>query len=180
MNYSPHSPLATGGFLEFVGMASIRSQTELGADGAGLATSISLLIRRANRRLAADTEKFLPEGLSMANFRVCFTLWAVGPLEPHRIAEASLMSRAAVSAARKMLESQGLVKAQNSASDQRSIVLSLTERGRALTENVHRQNVVNTEGKLSVLSVHEQHLLMGLLGKIADGHSQQQLDGKAP
>ncbi|MEV4688612.1 MarR family winged helix-turn-helix transcriptional regulator [Microbacterium sp. LWH3-1.2] len=104
----------------------------------------------------------------MANFRVCFTLWAAGPLEPHRVAHASLMSRAAVSAARKMLEAQELVTAETSAADQRSIVLSLTPKGVALTEEIHAKNLAITERYLAVLSRSEQHILMGLLGKVAD------------
>ena len=171
MNQVPQSGRPDENFLTFVDMASERSRASLGKDGSGLATPISLLIRRLNRRMAADSERLLPDGLSMANFRVCFTLWAAGPLEPHRVAQASLMSRAAVSAARKMLEAHQLVTAETSASDQRSIVLSLTPKGVALTEEIHAKNLAITEQYLAVLSPSEQHVLVGLLGKVADSSS---------
>lgn len=71
-----------------------------------------------------------------------------------------------------MLEAQGLVTAEGSTADQRSIVLSLTPKGIALTEEIHGRNVARTETYLAALSPSEQHILLGLLGKVADNSSE--------
>lgn len=160
--------LPDDGFLEFVSLATRRTRQEFGDADEGLALPISLLLRRVSRRMATETERELlvPEGLNWASFRVCFTLWAAGPLEPHRVAVMSSMSRAAVSAARKALQGRGFVETTGSASDMRSIVLSLTPSGAAFTAEVHRRNLELSADHLRNLSSAEQHILFGLLAKV--------------
>lgn len=160
--------LPDDGFLDFIDLVTRRTRLEFGDSSPGMSLPISLLLRRVSRRMATETERQLlvPEGLNWASFRVCFTLWAAGPLEPHRVAVISSMSRAAVSAARKALEERGFVETTGSSFDQRSIVLSLTADGATFTADVHRRNIVLSEERLANLSTAEQYVLFGLLSKV--------------
>ena len=153
-------------FLEFVKLAGDRTAAELGHLGSGPAVLLTLLTRRATRQLADSDSVLLPDGLTWAGFRVCFTLWVAGPLEPHRLASLTSMSRAAVSAARKTIESRQLVTSVGSSTDQRSILLSLTPQGTDLVREIHEGAMRNATAALKALTLPEQHMLVGLLGKL--------------
>ncbi|UOR01605.1 hypothetical protein MUN77_16025 [Leucobacter allii] len=155
------------GFLDFVAEAEERARTELGPLGAGPAGAIGLLIRRVTKLMSVEAEHELQlDGLTWASFRVCFDLWVGGPQEPHRIAARTSMSRAAVSGAYKSLVASGYATTADSPTDQRSIVISLTDSGAELTAGIYRRHLEITEGWLSPLSTPEQQILLGLLGKV--------------
>ncbi|CAH0146974.1 MULTISPECIES: MarR family winged helix-turn-helix transcriptional regulator [Microbacterium] len=153
-------------FLDFVKLAGDRTAAELGHLGSGPTVLLTLLTRRVTRQLADSDSVVLPDGLTWAGFRVCFALWVAGPLEPHRLASLTSMSRAAVSAARKPLESRQLVTSVGSSTDQRSILLSLTPQGADLVLEIHERAMRNATEALNALTLPEQHLLVGLLGKV--------------
>ena len=67
------------------------------------------------------------------------------------------------------LERRGLVRRTPSDSDRRSVELSLTAAGRKLVDMVKPQILAHESFVLSVLSVHERHLFLGLLGKLDEG-----------
>ncbi|MGX9901271.1 MarR family transcriptional regulator [Arthrobacter sp. SA17] len=75
------------------------------------------------------------------------------PLEPHRLASFTSMSRAAISAARKALEAQQLVTSVASSTDQRSILMSLTPQGGDLTREIHERAMRNATATLSALTL---------------------------
>lgn len=153
-------------FLTFVKAAGDRTVAELGHLGSGPSVILTLLLRRASRLMADSDTLELPDGLTWAGFRVCFTLWVAGPLEPHRLASFTSMSRAAISAARKALEAQQLVTSVASSTDQRSILMSLTPQGGDLTLEIHERAMRNATATLSALTLPQQHMLVGLLGQL--------------
>ncbi|MDX2376364.1 MarR family transcriptional regulator [Microbacterium sp. LRZ72] len=155
-------------FESFVADAEDRARERFGELGRSQAVPIGLLMRRVNRLMAVDAEQevLLPEGLTWASFRVCFSLWVRGPMEPHRVAQLASMSRASVSAARKILVDCGYVTSVGSTNDQRSIVLSLTPQGIAHTEETYARHLQLTLEWLEPLSPPEQQILLGLLGKL--------------
>jgi DNA-binding MarR family transcriptional regulator len=70
-------------------------------------------------------------GWSMAGFRVMFSVWVAGELEPREIARFSGLSRAAVSSALNTLERDGLVARHRESADRRLVTVRLTADGEA-------------------------------------------------
>ena len=98
---------------------------------------------RASSRIIGDLETTAhrPEGLSTAGFRILFTVWVFGSLEPRRIAHLSGVTRAAVSGVVSTLEREGFVTRTRREADRRLITVELTDAGRAvLAATYQRQN----------------------------------------
>lgn len=135
------------------------------------AMTMLLLLHRVTNSVVYDLESTVhrPAGWSWAAFRAVFTLWISGPLEPSRLAEASGMSRQAVSSLAKTLEHDGLVERRTAAHDARSVVLSLTDEG---TDRIERTFVGHNRREsewAAVLDPDERADLTRLLAKLADG-----------
>lgn len=92
-----------------------------------------------------------PLGLSIAGFRVLFTVWVFGELEPRRIAALSGVSRAAVSGVLNTLESGGLAERSRDREDGRLVTVRVTPDGESLLRRAYRdQNVREQEVFASV------------------------------
>lgn len=124
---------------------------------------------RSSTRLINDLESTVhrPRGLSMAGFRILFSLWVAGELQPRQLAALSGVSRAAVSGVLSTLSSAGLVDKTKDEADGRRYVIALTEAGRALVEeNYVAQNQRERE-LFAPLSDEETIELGRLLRKLA-------------
>lgn len=98
---------------------------------------------RVSSRLIGDLEQevYRPAGLSSAGFRILFTVWVFGDLEPRRIAALSGVSRAAVSSALNTLERDGFAERTRESSDRRLVTVRLTAEGeRRVIHTYRRQN----------------------------------------
>ncbi len=88
------------------------------------------LFRLATRTIGDfDSEVHRPLGLSMAGFRVLFTVWVFGSLEVRDIARLSGVSRAAVSGVVTTLERDGLALRQRDQADGRLASVRVTDAG---------------------------------------------------
>lgn len=88
------------------------------------------LFRLATRTIGDfDTEVHRPRGLSMAGFRVLFTVWIFESLEVRDIARLSGVSRAAVSGVVTTLERDGLALRQRDQADGRLASVTATAAG---------------------------------------------------
>ena len=88
------------------------------------------LFRLATRTIGDfDTEVHRPLGLSMAGFRVLFTVWVFGSLEVRDIARLSGVSRAAVSGVVTTLEREQLALRQRDQADGRLASVRVTNAG---------------------------------------------------
>lgn len=104
---------------------------------------------RVSARLIADLEQhvYRPAGLSSAGFRVLFTVWVFGELEPRRIAALSGVSRAAVSSVLNTLERDGLAERSRESADRRLVTVRPTAEGeRRVVATYRAQN--RREGQL--------------------------------
>ena len=82
-----------------------------------------------------------PRGLSLAGFRVLFTVWIHDQLEPRELAIFSGVSRAAISGVLKTLERDGLVDRTREQADRRLVTVRVTTHGeRLLRETYVQQN----------------------------------------
>ena len=86
---------------------------------------------RVSSRIVQDLEQTVhrPIGLSIAGFRVLFTVWVFDTLEPRQIAHLSGVSRAAVSGVVKTLERDGFARRTRDQADGRLVTVSVTPAG---------------------------------------------------
>lgn len=95
---------------------------------------------RIATRVIQDLESSVhrPRGLSIAGFRILFTVWTLGDLEPRQLATLSGVSRAAISGAVTTLATAGLVEKVKEQSDKRLLTVRLTAAGSELVESAYR------------------------------------------
>lgn len=95
---------------------------------------------RVSTRLIQDLETNVhrPLGLSIAGFRILFTVWVFDALEPREIARLSGVSRAAVSGVLNTLERDGLAERSREQSDRRLITVRVTDAGEQLVREAYQ------------------------------------------
>lgn len=116
----------------------------------------------------ADRRVHKPAGWAQASFRLCFALWTLGPLPPHRISSVTSMSRATISSALKKVLDDGLITKEPSKEDQRSMVLQLTEKGENLTRETYEAHLRLEEEWFGSLTEAERLVMLMLMEKILD------------
>ena len=144
---------------------------ELGNDGHAidLGTFAAMFdLFRVSARVVGDLESEVhrPLGLSIAGFRVLFTVWVFDSLEVREIERLSGVSRAAVSGVVTTLEREGLASRQRDHDDGRLVSVCATPAGVEVLATAYRaQNL--REGELfAALSSGELDQFTGLLRKI--------------
>jgi|SRR5690625_21141 len=154
-------------FHTFVESAVERASQVLDFDDP-MVLRLSLMLRKVNQLMADDANRkiHVPDGWTQTSFRVCFALWVSGSLPPHRISAATNLSRATVSAAIKKVEKDGLVVRKQSAVDQRSTVLSLTQEGETAIVRSYDSHIELEHQWFQPLTDTERLLLFSLLDKL--------------
>ncbi|MEU1308900.1 MarR family transcriptional regulator [Streptomyces cinnamoneus] len=114
---------------------------------------------------------FAAHGLDSASFDVLATLRRSEP--PHRLTPAELMrssmvTSGAITQRLDRLEERGLVTRTRSASDGRSVVVSLTDEGRALVDTALPDHLATEERLLSALSGEERDALVSTFRKLLE------------
>ena len=79
-----------------------------------------------------------PMGLTHPQYLVMLALWGAEPMSVRELSEALALDPPTLSPLLKRLEAAGLVQRDRLPEDQRSLAVSLTERGRALRERAER------------------------------------------
>lgn len=156
-------------FLSFAGPAIDETAERLpGTDTSAMA--LVLLLTRVASGLTYDLESTVhrPAGWSWSAWRLLFTLWISGPVESRRAAELSGMSRAAVSSLANTLVGAGLLDRGAGEGDGRSVVLSVSERGRAAVAETFRAHNAREAEWAGLLEPAELATLTSLLGRLAD------------
>jgi DNA-binding MarR family transcriptional regulator len=128
------------------------------------------LIRLANR-IVFDLESSVHRrrGWSWAGFRILFTLWIAGPLEPRTLARLSAVTRASISSVLNTLERDGLVRRRRASMDRRIVTVDLTPTGRAEVAAAFRDHNARERDWTSALTGAERRELAGLLHRLLDG-----------
>ncbi len=128
------------------------------------------VIVRLATRLIQDVEKSVhrPAGWNYAGFRVLFTLWIEGELEPRDIALYSGLSRAAVSSTLNKLEADGLITRSRESSDRRLVTTRLTDTGRSRLISAYSEDNARNAELFGDLSESELRLLTKLCGRLLE------------
>lgn len=123
---------------------------------------------RVSSRLISDLESTVhrPRGLSIAGFRILFTVWVFGSLEPRELARLAGVSTAAVSGVVTTLERKGLVEKLRHDDDRRLVSVRPTARGRALLGEAYRAQNAREQELFADLSADELEVFTSLLRKM--------------
>jgi DNA-binding MarR family transcriptional regulator len=129
------------------------------------------VIRLANRLVGdLESEVHRPMGWSWAGFRILFTLWVAGPLEPRALARLSAVTRASISSVLNTLERDGLVERRRASEDRRVITVVLTARGRRrVAQGFRRQNEREREW-VGALAPTDRRRLARLVERLLERH----------
>ncbi|WP_244894179.1 MarR family winged helix-turn-helix transcriptional regulator [Planobispora rosea] len=113
-----------------------------------------------------ETRIHRPRGWTLPGFRLMFKLWLLGPTQPARLAEISVMSRSAVTNVVNTLERDGLVERRPVPEDRRAVTVALTARGEAAVRETFAEQTRREQEWFSSLDAGERAGLTALLTRI--------------
>lgn len=126
-----------------------------------------VVVARAHGALAAYVEACIAdEGLGLSDFMVLEVLLHKGPMTISDIGEKVLLANPSMTSAVDRLERKSLVLRQNSETDRRARIVTLTDQGRAFISSLYERHVQDIEAVTDVLTDREQIQLHHLLKKI--------------
>ncbi len=100
-----------------------------------LKNQICFPLYAAARKIISDYQPYLkPLGITYTQYIVFMVLWEEDRLSVSEICDRLLLDSGTITPLLKRLESEGYVLRSRSAADERSVIVSLTEKGRALKE----------------------------------------------
>jgi MarR family 2-MHQ and catechol resistance regulon transcriptional repressor len=108
-------------------------------------------------------------GLTQPQFAVLDCLGHIGPMPIGELSKKMLVSGGNMTCVVDNLEREGLVHRDPSPSDRRSVVVSLTEKGRTLFEEIFPKHAERIRQIADVLTPSEQRELARLLKKLGTG-----------
>ena len=127
-------------------------------------------ISRAARLLERGVDEVLEEhDLGGGLFDIVATLRRSGPpyrLTPGALVQSSMVTSGAVTARLDRLVEKGLVTRETDPANRRSVLVTLTARGRRLVDRAVEAHVANEAALLSGLSARERDQLAGLLRRL--------------
>ncbi|WP_398467106.1 MarR family winged helix-turn-helix transcriptional regulator [Tardiphaga sp.] len=130
---------------------------------------IGFLIRFVQLNLfQAFFERFQLSGLSPGEYSTLVAAQANPGANQGEIAAALMIKRSNMTKLVNGLESRKLISRSVTKEDKRAVKLNVTPKGRQLIDAIASDIVEHDHATVSALSVHERHMLLGLLGKIAD------------
>jgi DNA-binding MarR family transcriptional regulator len=118
--------------------------------------------------LVSDLESRIhrPRGWTLPGFRLMFKLWLLGPTQPARLAEISVMSRSAVTNALNTLERAGLVQRAANVDDRRAVDVALTPTGLEAVQAAYAEQTARESQWFAVLDPTERSTLATLLARV--------------
>ena len=125
------------------------------------------LYAAARRVVGLYTPALKPLGITYTQYLLMLVLWEEEEITMGSLCERLALDSGTLTPVAKKLEVMGLLSRRRSAEDERVVVLSLTEAGRALKDEARR--VPKTVGVCLPLSPEEAGQLYALLYKLLDG-----------
>ncbi|WTW97889.1 MarR family transcriptional regulator [Streptomycetaceae bacterium NBC_01309] len=110
-----------------------------------------------------------PRGWTVPGFRIMFKLWILGPTQPARLAELSVMSRSALTNAVNTLERDGLVERRRTPEDKRAVIVALTPRGEAAVAEAFAAHAERESDWFAALGREDRAQLTALLSRMIAG-----------
>jgi DNA-binding MarR family transcriptional regulator len=107
-----------------------------------------------------------PRGWTLPGFRLMFKLWLLGPTQPARLADISVMSRSAVTNALNTLERSGLIERRADDEDRRAVHVALTAQGLIAVQEAFAEQTGREAEWFAVLDATERATLADLLKRV--------------
>lgn len=107
-------------------------------------------------------------GLTIAQFAVLEALYNKGDLKICEIIERILTTSGNITVVIKNLEKDGLIKKKPDPNDKRSCIISLTEEGKKIIEDILPDHIKNIKGIFDILTDEEKNTLKTILKKFKD------------
>ena len=143
------------------------SAAETAADGRYvLDQQVGFLLRVAMQRHTAIFTGRMVEGLTQTQFAALAKLYEVGPCSQNHLGRLIYLDAATIKGVVDRLGARGFVSALNDPNDHRRRAVTLTERGREITEEAIKVAAEITAATLTPLSADEQRMIGNLLRKL--------------
>jgi MarR family 2-MHQ and catechol resistance regulon transcriptional repressor len=131
------------------------------------APKLWVVLARAQRAVASYVEqRIAAEGLCLSDFMVLEVLLHKGSMTISEIGQKVLLAKPSMTSAVDRLEERSLVSRDESASDRRVRVVTLTRKGRAFISELYERHEADLESIADVLTLKEQDQLRTLLKKL--------------
>ena len=127
---------------------------------------VGFLMRAAMQRHTAIFTKRMVEALTQTQFAALAKLYEVGPCSQNHLGRLIYLDAATIKGVVDRLGARGFVTALNDPTDRRRRAVTLTERGRAVTEEAMRVATKITAATLAPLTEDERRLVTRLLKKL--------------
>ncbi len=131
-----------------------------------LALSTLITFTRAEHAIhKKELETIKKSGLTTAQFGVLEALYNKGDLRIYEIIEKILTTSGNITVVIKNLEKDGLVKKNLDPKDKRSTIISITDEGKKIIEDILPNHIENISNIFSVLTDEEKVTLINILKK---------------
>ena len=127
---------------------------------------VGFLLRLASQRHAAIWQAHALEGLTAQQFTALVRIGEKGQVSQNRLGRLAAMDVATIKGVADRLRQKGLTRAEPDPEDRRRTLISLTDAGRALLEQMTQVGRRITEETLEPLSVAERETLLRLLRRL--------------
>jgi MarR family transcriptional regulator, 2-MHQ and catechol-resistance regulon repressor len=152
-------------------------------DGDAASTEIYATLIRTGSALVAEIDRIVQSSLEL-NLQTSNTLAVIEgadePLTPSEISDRTLISSATMTSALDRLERQGLVRRLPNPEDRRSVLVEVTEAGRALCDRFLPGISALQVAVMSDLDPAERDQLLDLLAKVLAGAARVAEDDPIP
>jgi DNA-binding MarR family transcriptional regulator len=137
-----------------------------GASPYVLDDQVGFLLRVAMQRHTAIFMTRMIEGLTQTQFAALAKLYEVGPCSQNQLGRLIYLDAATIKGVVDRLSARGFLTALSDPRDRRRRAVTLTERGRAVTEAAQLVAAEITAATLAPLSVDEREMVVRLLKKL--------------
>ncbi|GGH41052.1 MarR family transcriptional regulator [Microbacterium album] len=134
---------------------------------------LSMMMRKLSQLMSDDATQrvYRPRGWSHAGYRICVSLWVMGPMPSHQVTAMTNMGRATVSAALKRICDIGLVTKEPLEQDGRSVMVRLTPLGEQAIRESYAAHLAIEHEWFDMLTDVEKLVLLMLLEKLMTGRN---------
>lgn len=115
-----------------------------------------------------ELETIKKTGLTTAQFGVLEALYNKGDLRICELIDKILTTSGNITVVIKNLEKDGLIKREQDPKDKRSCIISITEEGKKIIEDIFPEHIKNIKGIFDILTEEEKITLKTILKKFKD------------
>jgi len=128
---------------------------------------VGFLLRLASQRHAVIFQNHMSQGLTPTQFSTLIRVSEKGQVSQNQLGRLAAMDIATIKGVVDRLKSKGLLQAASDPEDKRRSIISLTNAGAELIEQLYQDGEAITEETLAPLKAAEKKTLLALLKKLS-------------